>query len=680
MSDFTEFKLAVEAKINELALINNVLFHTGVVKDRMWETYLSSFPEGTNPIYRTNREFDCNCCKSFIRNYGNVVTIVDGKLISIWDVKLTSTSPFVHVAGNLAREVKSHAIVGIFKTKERNMGVNFNVKLEEDGTTETYAHLYAPTPSCSIHTGDIGKYKNDITTSKMVFLRALKEISEEAVDTVLELIRANELYRGQEHEGVVNTFDALQQMYKACRNEAQQDNFAWLFSIKTSGAVAHIKNSSIGTLLMDLSGGMDEDQAVRRFDTMMAPQNYQRPNAVVTKASLEKAKAVIEALGYTNSLNRRFATKDDVGVNNLIFVDRAKETFDVFATLKNELTINPRQLNAQDCTINAFIEAVIPTANSMRLLVEKKHKPNLFSLLTAQDEFTPTMFKWDNSFSWAYAGGVTDSIKERVKKAGGRVDAYLRCSLAWFNTDDLDLSIVEPKGDTIYYGNPRSRFTKGELDVDMNVNHGSAKTDAVENIYYPEARDMIEGEYVVRVTNFSKRNESHIGFDIQFALGDFEVTCHYPKTMRHKDCVTALTFKYTKEAGVVLTGVNPAMDRQEGGQKSEQVWGVPTYQFTKVNMMMLSPNHWDGANVGNKHMFFILDGCTNPDTPRGFFNEYLSPALSEHRKVFETIGGKLTVEKSEDQLSGLGFSSTQEAHVYVEVTTDTDTRVYHIQF
>lgn len=50
----------------------------------------------------------------------------------------------------------------------------------------------------------------------------------------------------------------------------------------------------------------------------------------------------------------------------------------------------------------------------------------------------------DNNFSWAYTGGITDSIKERVKQAGGNVDGELRISLSWFNFDDLDLHVIEP--------------------------------------------------------------------------------------------------------------------------------------------------------------------------------------------------------------------------------------------
>ena len=36
---------------------------TGVSKDALWDTYLASFPEGSNPVYKTRTEHDCQCCK-----------------------------------------------------------------------------------------------------------------------------------------------------------------------------------------------------------------------------------------------------------------------------------------------------------------------------------------------------------------------------------------------------------------------------------------------------------------------------------------------------------------------------------------------------------------------------------------------------------------------------------------
>lgn len=43
-------------------------------------------------------------------------------------------------------------------------------------------------------------------------------------------------------------------------------------------------------------------------------------------------------------------------------------------------------------------------------------------------------------------GSVADSFKEKVKAAGGNVDGFMRCSLHWFNYDDLDLHVTEPGG------------------------------------------------------------------------------------------------------------------------------------------------------------------------------------------------------------------------------------------
>lgn len=62
------------------------------------------------------------------------------------------------------------------------------------------------------------------------------------------------------------------------------------------------------------------------------------------------------------------------------------------------------------------------------------------------------------------------------------------------------------------------------------------------------------------------------------------------------------------------------------------------------------------------------DGCKNPDPVRGFFNEYLRADLEkEHRRVFEALGSRAKAEYSDDQLSGLGFSSTSHNDVVVKV-------------
>ena len=90
------------------------------------------------------------------------------------------------------------------------------------------------------------------------------------------------------------------------------------------------------------------------------------------------------------------------------------------------------------------------------------------SLISPENVGSKNIFKWGNNFSWTYNGEVTDSIKDRVKKAGGNVEGVLRCSLSWFNHDDLDIHVIEPDGNNIYYNNKKNFDTTGKLDVDMN--------------------------------------------------------------------------------------------------------------------------------------------------------------------------------------------------------------------
>ena len=61
---------------------------------------------------------------------------------------------------------------------------------------------------------------------------------------------------------------------------------------------------------------------------------------------------------------------------------------------------------------------------------------NFVSLVAPEYPDAKSLFKWNNGFSWSYDGEVTDSIKERVKKAGGKVDGDIRVSVSWANGDD----------------------------------------------------------------------------------------------------------------------------------------------------------------------------------------------------------------------------------------------------
>ena len=282
-------------------------------------------------------------------------------------------------------------------------------------------------------------------------------------------------------------------------------------------------------------------------------------------------------------------------------------------------------------------------------------------------EGSRSLFKWDNGFAWSYDGDVADSIKQRVKRAGGAVDAKLRVSLAWFNTDDLDLHAETPAGRHIYFG-----AKQGVLDVDMNAH--SVVRDPVENLAFQR---LEEGTYRVWVHQFNQREKKDVGFVIEVEANGVARQFTYTHELRQGAKVIA--FDIVTSKGLVVD-VRPSAELTEGASSTEK-WGVKTHTLVPVDTIMLSPNYWDGRAVGARHWFFLLKGCKNPGEVRGFYNEFLHPSLSQHRKVFEVLGGKMKCPKSDEQLSGLGFTSARGDTVTAVVrTSDKQARPYLIKF
>jgi hypothetical protein len=148
----------------------------------------------------------------------------------------------------------------------------------------------------------------------------------------------------------------------------------------------------------------------------------------------------------------------------------------------------------------------------------------------------------------------------------------------------------------------------------------------------------------------------------------------YPKALKGEVNICTLEVK-----GGVVVKLTPAKG-VVGGGISQEKWGVKTESPAKVSMVMYSPNHWDGNSVGNRHWFFILEGCKNPDSTRGIYNEFLSSELDKHRKVFEVLGDKTKCKSTDDQLSGLGFSSTRNDVVTMRVSGATINRTFNVSF
>lgn len=658
--NFTKLKTAVAKQFETMS--KGQLYRVDVSKDDLWATYLASFPEGSNPVYRERTEHDCNCCKQFIRAVGDVVAIVNNELVSIWDVTVKDEPEYQAVVNGMAALVKSKSIANYFLHYEASAGSNKSFEDTVNGV-KSWDHFYVTIPNKFVRKGaDIASELSNIRSSYDVMYRGLDEISDDAIETVLELIQQNSLYRGEEHRFMVTSVKTLKEGFSKAKNK---DLFVWSAMVTTPPAVQRARNSVIGTLMVDLSTNVELDVAVRSFESKVAPTNYKRPTALVTKKMVEDAKKTIESLGLTSALERRYATLADITINNILYANRdARKVIesDVFDEIATGTKTSTKSFDkVETVSIDKFVKDILPVAKTIELMFDNSHASKMVSLIAPVDPTATKMFKWDNAFSWSYTGDVTDSIKERVKKAGGNVEGDLCCRLAWNNYDDLDFHMLEPDGFEIYFSN-RGVGSRcgGRLDVDMNAGYGRSR-EPVENIFYATKSKMKEGIYKLFVHNFCKRESVDVGFTVQIDMEGEVVTIDYPKAVPDRKEIVVAEIKYSRANGFEIVKSLPST------AKSRKVWGLDTMQFHKVNVMMMSPNHWDDKAVGNKHYFFMLENCVNEDTARGFYNEFLREDLTKHRKVLEIVGSKMKTVASVDQLSGVGFSSTSKGEVILRV-------------
>lgn len=684
--EFKEFRNMISDHFKTMTKNVDTLFEVGVDKDEMWNTYLDSFPIGTNEIFRKRREYDCSCCRQFVKQIGSVVVIKNNELETIWDLGIHDDK-FEPVAKAMSDFVRRHCVTDVYVSKFKKVGTEYNYEQYEDGTMKKWEHFHIILDDKFVDktARSIGDIKGGFRDTKNVFKRSLDEISMDALDTVLELINSNTLYKGEEWKTILMEFKRYKKEYEKLSSDDVRDLYTWENSVKAGIAIGRIRNHSIGTLLVNVSNEMDLDTAVKKYEQIVAPTNYKRPKAIFTKKMLEDAKKAISELGYMDSLNRRFATLDDITVNNILFSNkdaakRISDSSDIFGELEKQAVVNPRKFSrVEEITANDFIKNVLPSAKEVEVLVENKHSNNFVSLIAPCNKDSKSMFKWNNGLSWAYSGNITDSdMKQNVKAAGGNVDGVLRFSIQW-NEDgrdncDLDAHCIEPNRNEIYFSNcrkPSLSSMTGQLDVD--IVHPNGKV-AVENITWSDKSKMKPGVYKFFVNQYS--GSARNGFRAEIEFNGEIYSFDYSNSMRTGQDV------YVADVILDTNGEFTIKEKISGNSKvsSRTVWGISTNEFTPVSVVCYSPNYFDEQDgIGHRHLFFMLNGCKNDEEPNGYYNEFLKSELEKHKRVFEALGSKCHVEDSEDQLSGIGFSMTKRAELVVKVKGATE-RILKIKF
>jgi hypothetical protein len=690
------------------------LFRLKTTGQEIWDTYLAGFKPNQNPVFRdpNSSEANANNDKNFIRRYGNIVAITpDYKVISMFDINVDGTKYEDTVKG-LQKLVTNSEIGEVFFETfdelhslpyEKTAKTQSKFQLGHEKTLKKYTQEEVDKFGV-VNTNDIYQFDHfyvllnkdyvDMTgksvesimgtyrDAKNVFQRAMEEIPLDTLNLVKDLINQGSLLDGQTHLYKVEQFIPLKREYNALAKN-QKDVWCWLKSYQLP--FAKFKNELIGVLCSELAEGKELNEACQAWNKRVDPANYMKATAPITKKQIEEARKFVEENGYEESFDRRFATIDDIKVSEILHSnvgDGKIKSVSIFDNVKSTSTRHKRSEfdKVEEISIDKFMKDILPTCTSVEAFLQNNHQGNLVTLTTANVSDSKLIFKWSNNYSWTFNGNLAgkSQIKDAVKSRGGETEGVLRVSLAFPNTtDDYDLHLVEPNRNEICFTNLRMKHnSSGMLDLDAQGKDGNQPAEKrVENIIYTDKSRMPEGTYQVYVNNYSRRG-LHTPFTLEVeAEGEVTLLELSGKTVDNKVLVASIEFNGTN------FNITPSnnMTVLESNSVSKEIYGLETNKFQKVNLVCLSPNHWEGNNVGNKHYFFMLEGCKCDTSIRSFHNENLIPELLQHRKVMEVLGATNMIEPTDKQLSGLGFNATTKEELVVRLQ-GTHKRVLKIKF
>jgi hypothetical protein len=679
------------------------LFRLNISGIKIWDAYIDGFTAEQDPIFRdpNSSTHTCNDDKNFIRRYGNVVAINDAnQIVTMFDIDVTDTN-YENSIANIQSLLQSGAISDVFFEtfnelnslpyesikknqarfklgKEKTLKKYTQAEVDAFGVVNTndiyeFNHFHAFLDKSFVDQSgkSIESIMGEYRDAKNVFQRGMQEIPLDTLSLVKDLIVQGSLLNADAHLFKLDAMIPLKERYDALA-ESEKDNWCWLNSYDLP--FAKFRNELIGTLCVELAEGKELNEACLTWNKRVDPANYMKAKSPITQRQIDEAETFLSEYGYVESFDRRFTVLSDIDVSEIQHMNvSTKEAKNVglFKDVKPSASTRHKRSqfdNVETVPIEKFMKDVLPSCTSIEAYFENRMQDNLTVMTTANVKESKPIFKWSNNMSWTNRGNLAGKsmIKEAVKEAGGNVDGIMNCRLAW-NIDkegdysDLDLWCIQPNTQRIGFNSgfrkdSGNRFSVygGQLDVD---DLGRINQIHVENIYFIDESKLKNGQYTYWVNQFAAKNSQ--GFKAEIEINGTIYSYEYNSPVRADVKIATVTYK---------DGQFNIEHHLPETNSSKNVWGIDTEHFHKVNLVCLSPNHWGENNVGNKHYFFMLDGCKSDVPMRSFHNENLNGELLKFRKVMEVLADTRKLEPTDNQLAGLAFNSTVRDEVILKLS------------
>lgn len=395
---YDQLLLDIHHSFDEHTMKNEPLFTTD--SEYLYDIFLANLPE------EARQHYTCRACRDFVNRYGGLVTIDSetGETSPVmWSTSSATAIFFRKAVHEVYKRVKYAKVTGVFMTEEKRLGMP---------KTGVWHHMAVYTPKYVLHNPRIFTASQVMAEKKEDFkmlMTAVMKYKKETIESAVNLLRSNSLYRSEKILGIAEWFLGVKQ------RQASYDfkNIVWSRVATAPAGFCHISSSMIGTLLDDIEAGMDFETVKRRFDEKMNPTKYQRPKAAPTAQNVARAEEIVAKLGIANSLKRRYARLDELQKLWVPRVEEPKSARGVFGGIKTKETVNKPKPVIGDggvMTWDKFSRTVLPNAKKIELMANYG-RDSYAALVTAVDPEAPPIIQWDseenrNPFSWyMYSSG-----------------------------------------------------------------------------------------------------------------------------------------------------------------------------------------------------------------------------------------------------------------------------------
>lgn len=392
---------AYALKVTDDESMKDVILFRVDPKASMINTYLDAFND------MTRQQYNCNCCKHFLRRYGTTVYIDrTGVLHSIvWDQE-SAVGRFKPIVAALKDIVERGTVIDIARALPTD-SVRYNgIDMMTLGIAEScegkFHHLRADICTKYIKMVSPTISMDSIKDAFMSAERTFKRWSKDTIDKAFTLAKLDKLAKEdakerfnlfkQMYEDVTNTKHELHRYHKICNYVIKYHDFLYGFIGTVDGA-----------LLDDISEGYSIDTCISRYNDKMNPINYKRPTSAPTEMLVAEAEKLIADLGLRDSLDRRIARFDEIKRFLWKSPEKVKEeSAGIFANVKTKDSkpkaessmIDLSRSNAK-ITLSKFMREVAPRATKMSIELQAGYRYPFCTFVTEAHEGSKPILKYD---------------------------------------------------------------------------------------------------------------------------------------------------------------------------------------------------------------------------------------------------------------------------------------------